>query len=172
MSVARKAKKPLRLKANINSVPKLEKIVLSVGTSKALGEKKYMDVMQDTLRRISGQKPAIRKAKKSIAGFKVKQGAVVGLVVTLRRDKMYDFFNKLVNVVLPRTRDFRGISMKNVDERGNITIGIKEHNVFPEINPDEVELVHGLAVTITTKTDDKQEGIALFQSLGFPFKKK
>jgi large subunit ribosomal protein L5 len=131
-----------------------------------------MNTVVSTLTRISGQKPVYRQAKKSISAFKIRQGMVVGVSVTLRGRRMYDFVDKLINVALARVRDFQGLEPDNVDQNGNLTIGFKEHIVFPEIHSDEIEQVHGLEVTITTNARTRERGLALFTYLGFPFKKK
>ncbi|EKD49553.1 MAG: hypothetical protein ACD_63C00108G0017 [uncultured bacterium] len=156
---------------NKMAVPKLEKVVLNIGTSKALKDSKYFDVMMDTLSRITGQKPVNTIARKAISGFNVKSGMKVGLVVTLRKKKMFDFVEKLVKVALPRVRDFRGIPDTSLDKKGNIAIGFREHTVFPEINPDEVEKVHGLEVCIKTTANTSKEGKRLLELFGIPFRK-
>jgi len=152
-------------------VPKLEKVVLNVGLSKGLKEASFMEVVEDTLIRISGQKPVKTKAKKSISNFKIRKGLVIGMKVTLRGKRMYDFVDKLIKVTLPRVRDFRGLDLKTLDKEGNLNIGIKEHLAFPEIKADEIEKMHGLEVTIVTTAQTKEEGQALLIALGFPFKK-
>ncbi|MEA3272123.1 MAG: 50S ribosomal protein L5 [Patescibacteria group bacterium] len=154
------------------SSPKLVKVVLNIGLSHGLKDKKYEDVVKNTLTRITGQKPVKTKAKKSVSSFKIREGMVVGIKATLRKTRMYDFVEKLVNVSLPRVRDFRGLSPKAIDGQGNLTIGIEEHIVFPEIRPDEVEKLHGLEVTVVTDAKTKKEGLELLTLLGFPFKKK
>lgn len=155
--------------ANTLSVPKVLKIILNVGISAAKRDDKYLELVTRTLTRISGQKPVFTKAKKAISAFKIREGNVVGAKVTLRKEHMYDFLDKLINVALPRVRDFRGLNRKMVDEQGNLTIGFKEHLVFGEIDPDEVESVHGLEVVISTTAKNKEEGLALLELLGMPF---
>ena len=155
---------------NVMAVPKIEKVVINVGLSKALKDPKYLEVIENTLMRISGQRPIKTKAKKSIASFKIKKDMVVGMKVTLRRERMYNFMDKLINVTLPRVRDFRGLPSKMVDEGGNLNIGFKEHIAFPEIKPDEVEKIHGLEVSIVTTAKNHEEGFNLFKLLGFPFR--
>jgi len=157
---------------NIMAVPKITKVVLNVGINSRNTDSGLLEAVESTLTRISGQKPVRTKAKKAISAFKVKENMVVGVVVTLRGQRMYDFLEKLVNVSLPRIRDFRGISEKNIDQQGNLTIGFKEHIVFPEIRSDEVERIHGLQVTVTTNAGDQAAGQELFRLLGFPFQKK
>lgn len=147
---------------------KIEKIVLNVGIGQALSEPQFKDLVKENLLRITGQKPIETKAKKAISGFKVKKGQKVGVMVTLRRKRMRDFFNKLVNIALPRTRDFRGISPSSFDGRGNLTIGLKEVNVFPEV-PEGVK-PFGLEVSIKTKVKTDKEAKELLKDLGLPFK--
>lgn len=157
---------------NIMAIPKITKVVLNVGINSRNTDSGLLDAVESTLTRISGQKPVRTKAKKAISAFKVKENMVVGVVVTLRGQRMYDFLDKLINVSLPRIRDFRGVSEKNIDKQGNLTIGFKEHIVFPEIRSDEVERIHGLQVTITTTAGNSAAGEAMFRLLGFPFQKK
>ena len=157
---------------NIYQVPALEKVVINVGIGKGLKDKEYIETVKKTLVRISGQKPIETVAKKSISNFKIREGMVVGIKVTLRGARMWDFVEKLVNVTLPRVRDFRGISPKSFDEKGNYSLGFKEYIAFPEINQDEVERLHGLEVVIVTKANNKEESKVLLEALGFPFKKE
>lgn len=152
------------------AVPKVTAVTISVGTSQGLKDPKFLDITENTLRRITGQKPVRTKAKKSIASFKIRQGMVVGMRVTLRGPRMWHFLEKFLRVTFPRIRDFRGISAKLVDDRGNISIGFREFLPFPEIRPDEVERVHGLQVTVSTTAQTREKGQALFKALGFPFK--
>ncbi|MFA6553218.1 MAG: 50S ribosomal protein L5 [Patescibacteria group bacterium] len=156
---------------NVMAVPRLTKVVLNSGVGKSLKDDKFIDAVVNTLTRISGQKPMLARAKKSISAFKIRQGMTVGVMVTLRGNRMYDFVDKLMNVALARVRDFQGVNPKGVDEHGNLTIGFKEHIVFPEIRSDEVERIHGLEVCLTTNAKSKEEGLELFTLLGFPFKK-
>ena len=158
--------------ANILATPRLNKVVLNVGVGKFSKDKAHIETVAETLRKISGQNPIFTKARKSIASFKVREGAVVGVTVTLRGQRMYDFLEKLVNISLPRVRDFRGLSTKIVDQCGNATIGIKENIAFPEITADDIEKIHGLEVCITTTANNKEEGLALLKLIGFPFKKE
>jgi large subunit ribosomal protein L5 len=152
------------------AVPRLKKVVLNMGLGEAIQNIKILDSGVEELTRISGQKAVITKAKKSIAGFKLRQGMPIGCMVTLRRERMYDFLDKLFNVALPRVRDFRGLSEKVFDGRASCSIGIKEHIIFPEINYDQVEKMKGLNVTIVTtaKTDD--EARFMLRALGMPFR--
>jgi large subunit ribosomal protein L5 len=155
---------------NVMQVPRLEKIVLNVSGAEALVDPKILEVAQKELATITGQKPIITKARKSIAGFKLREGQKLGTAVTLRRERMYEFLDRLITMALPRVRDFRGLSPKAFDGRGNYTLGLKEQIVFPEINFDKVEKTRGMNITIVTtaKTDD--EGRALLRSLGLPFR--
>ena len=157
---------------NPMAVPKLEKITVNVGIGTHLtsGGKDYSDVVKN-ISELTGQKPIVTKAKKAISNFKTREGMPVGVKTTLRGERMYDFVNKLVNIVFPRVRDFRGISRKAFDGRGNYTVGIKEHTVFPEINPDDIVKIHGLEVSISTSAKNNEEGYRLLKALGFPFKK-
>jgi len=157
---------------SVMQMPRLNKVVLNVGLGKALGDAKQQENAFKTLQRITGQKPVYTKARKSISNFKIRQGMVVGVSVTLRGSRMYDFLDKLVNITLPRVRDFRGLSATAVDKQGNLTIGFKEHVVFPEIRADEIESLHGLEVTIATTARQQQLGRRLFELLGFPFSKE
>ncbi|MBT4277792.1 50S ribosomal protein L5 [Candidatus Falkowbacteria bacterium] len=152
--------------------PKLEKVTINVGLGSDINDSNFVKLVEKTLTTIAGQKPIRNKARKSIAGFKIREGMTVGVSVTLRNKKMYDFVDKLINISLPRVRDFRGISLKSVDENGNLSIGIKEYIIFPEIHMDDVEKIHGLQMVITTTAKTKKEGTALFKLLGVPFKKK
>lgn len=153
------------------SVPKIEKVVVNIGASRALSDTRFLEVMQNTLERITGQKPVFTRAKKSISNFKIREGMKIGLMVTLRGQKMYDFMDKLINFALPRVRDFRGIPEKSVDRGGNLNIGFKEHNAFPEIRTDEVEQIHGLEVSVKTTARNHDEGVALLKEAGFPLVK-
>ena len=158
--------------SNKLAVPKLVKVTVNAGLGKALTEPKLIEIASNTLTRITGQKPSVRKARKSISNFKIKDGMTIGLKVTLRGRRMYEFLDKLFNVTLARVRDFRGVDDKALDDQGNITIGFKEHIVFPEIKSDEVESVHGLEVTITANSGNKERGRKLYELLGLPFAKK
>ncbi|EHN59146.1 50S ribosomal protein L5 [Oenococcus kitaharae] len=151
--------------------PKLEKIVLNMGVGDAVTNSNNLDEAVAELRLIAGQQPVITKAKKSIAGFRLREGMSIGSKVTLRGDRMYDFLDKLINVALPRVRDFRGTSKKSFDGRGNYTLGIKEQLIFPEINYDDVNRVRGLDIVIVTTANTDEEGLALLSQLGLPFAK-
>ncbi len=158
-------------RSNILDLPKIVKAVVNVGIGGHLKDPKYKGVVVSTLTRITGQKPVEVKAKKSIANFKVRAGTPSGLKVTIRNKRMHDFVDKLVNVVWPRVPDFRGIPISCIDKNGNFSFGFKEHLVFPEIQTDEVEKVHGLVVTLVTNSRTQKEGYLLFSTLGFPFDK-
>lgn len=166
-----KLKKELGIK-NKYAVPKLIKIVINMGVKNALNDKKNMQAAQEVLMQIAGQKPKITKAKKAIASFKLRQGDEIGLAVTLRQKRMYDFFEKLVKVVLPRLRDFRGVSRSHFDGNGNYTLGFAESSVFSEIDPGKIDRVQGMEVCIVTSAKNNKEGMALLEALGMPFVKK
>jgi len=156
---------------NTLAAPKMQKIVLNTGTGTALKkDKNKNDAISDRLAKITGQKPATRGAKQSIASFKIRQGDPIGIVVTLRGKRMYAFLEKLVNVALPRTKDFRGIARNAVDNVGNLTIGIKEHTIFPETADEDIKDVFGLSVTLVSTAKNQKEGKAFFELLGVPFK--
>ncbi len=169
--IAPALQKELGLK-NAISVPRPRAVTISVGLSQKQKDAKLLETVEQTLTRISGQKPVTTKAKKSIAGFKIREGMVVGMRVTLRGDRMWDFLEKLLTITFPRVRDFRGISDSIVDKGGNISIGFPEFLPFPEISPDEVERIHGLQVTVSSSAQNREEGVALFKALGFPFRNK
>lgn len=156
--------------SNIWAVPRITKVTVNVGISASQKDPKLPEVVQDVLTRITGQKPVATKARKSIAGFKTREGMVVGYMVTLRGPRMYDFIDKVIRVALPRVRDFRGIVPSSVDANGNLSIGFREHIVFPEIRSDEVEKLHGLEVTMATNAKDRVKGLALFRAFGVPFR--
>jgi large subunit ribosomal protein L5 len=159
----------LKLK-NPMQVPRLVKIVLNVGMGEAIHNMKLLDSAVEELTLISGQKPVITRAKKSIAAFKLREGMPIGCMVTLRRYRMYDFMSKLVNIALPRVRDFRGISGKAFDGRGNYSLGIREQIIFPEIDYDKIDKINGLNVSIVTSAKTDQEGKELLKLMGMPFK--
>ena len=151
-------------------VPRLEKIVLNMGLGEAIQNIKVLDAAMEELTLIAGQRPVVTRARKSIASFKLREGMPIGCMVTLRKRMMYDFFDKLVNVTLPRVRDFRGLSDKSLDGRGNFTLGIKEHIIFPEIDYDKIDKIKGLNITIVTTAKTDEEGKALLKMMGMPFK--
>ncbi len=152
------------------AVPKLKKVVLNMGLGEAIYNIKVLEKAAEELALIAGQKAVIRKAKKSIAGFKLREGMPIGCSVTLRRDKMYEFLDKLFNVALPRVRDFRGLQNAIFDGRANCSIGIKEHIIFPEIEYDKIDKIKGLNITIVTSGNTDEEGMFLLRSLGMPFR--
>ncbi|MBU0963970.1 50S ribosomal protein L5 [Patescibacteria group bacterium] len=154
------------------AVPSMTKVTINSGVGQALKDDKFIDMVVSTLTRITGQKPVLTKAKKSISAFKIRAGMTVGAMVVLRGGRMYDFIDKLVNVSLPRVRDFQGLERKSVDQSGNLTIGFKENVMFPEIKSDEVERIHGLEISITSNAESYDQGVELFSLLGFPLKKK
>lgn len=156
---------------SIMQVPKLEKIVVNMGVGDAIQNSKLIDAAVEDLRQISGQKPVVTKAKKSIAAFKLRENVAIGCKVTLRGERMYQFFDKLVSISLPRVRDFRGLSKNSFDGRGNYTIGIKEQLIFPEINYDKVLKIRGMDIVIVTTAKTDEEGRELLTLLGMPFKK-
>lgn len=171
-----KKEKILKLKENlgiknINAVPVLSKIVVNMGVRDVLADKKNLEKGSAILTRITGQKPRVMKAKKAISTFKLRQGDEIALMVTLRGKRMYDFYEKLTKIVLPRIRDFRGVSRKSFDGRGNYTLGFEESIVFPEIDPATIDRVQGLEMTIVTTAKNNEEGIALLEILGMPFVK-
>jgi large subunit ribosomal protein L5 len=155
---------------NIMQVPKVQKVVLNVGLGEAIQNIKLLDAVQKELSLITGQKAVITKAKKSIASFKLKKGVPIGCKVTLRGDRMYEFLDRLISLALPRIRDFRGVSGKSFDGRGNYSMGLKEQFIFPEIDYDKVEIAHGLDVTICTSAKTAKEGKSLLSYLGMPFR--
>jgi large subunit ribosomal protein L5 len=162
--------KDLQLK-NVMEVPRIEKVVINMGLGEAIQNIKVLESAVDELSRLTGQKAVITKAKKSIATFKLREGMPIGCMVTLRRDRAYEFLDRLINVALPRVRDFKGVSSKAFDGRGNYTLGIREQIIFPEIDLDKIDKVKGLNVTIVTTARTDEEGRALLTGLGMPFRK-
>ncbi len=156
---------------SVMQVPKLEKIVVNMGVGDALHNSKALDAAVDELTQIVGQKPVITKARKSIANFKLREGSAIGCKVTLRGERMYEFFDKLVSISLPRVRDFRGLSRDSFDGRGNYTLGVKEQLIFPEINYDKVLKIRGMDIVIVTTAKTDKEGLELLKLLGVPFRK-
>ena len=155
---------------NIMAVPKMEKIVLNVGVGEAIQDKKVLDTIVSNMALITGQQPVTTKAKKSISNFKLREGMPIGCKVTLRGRIMYEFLDRLVTLALPRTRDFQGVPDKSFDGRGNYTMGIKEHTIFPEIDTDKVTKMHGMDVTFVTSAETDEEAYALLKHFGMPFK--
>ncbi|MDD3861440.1 MAG: 50S ribosomal protein L5 [Candidatus Gracilibacteria bacterium] len=169
--IAPELQKTLGLK-NYASLPKVTKVTINVGIGSYVQShnKDYSKIVEN-ITAITGQKPMVAKAKKSISNFKVREGEAIGVMVTLRGKRMYDFLNKMINIVFPRVRDFRGISKKAFDGHGNYSIGLKEHIVFPEAVQDDLAKIHGLQVNISTSAKTNEEGLELLKALGFPFKK-
>jgi len=157
---------------NVNQIPKLEKIIINIGDGKAATDGRALESMVDEITAISGQKPVIRRAKKSIAGFKLREGMPIGVSVTLRGDRMWEFYDRFVQVVVPRIRDFRGFSKKSFDGNGNYSFGLNEQLVFPEVEYDKVRDIRGMNITICTSANDNNQGYVLLQSLGFPFREQ
>ncbi|MBQ9955122.1 MAG: 50S ribosomal protein L5 [Eggerthellaceae bacterium] len=158
--------------ANINDVPRLEKIVVNMGVGAAAGDSKLLDAAMNDMRVITGQQPCITRARKSIAGFKIREGQAIGCKVTLRGDRMWEFLDRLLSVALPRVRDFRGIPATSFDGRGNYTLGITEQLIFPEIDYDKIDRTRGMDITFVTTAKDNDSAYALLKALGFPFKSK
>ncbi len=157
---------------NSMEIPRLEKIVLNMGLGEAVQNPKIVEKAANELTLIAGQKAVVTRARKSIATFKLREGMPIGARVTLRQEKMHDFFSKLVNIALPRVRDFRGVSVKGFDGNGNYSMGVTEHIIFPEVDYDKIDKIRGLNVTIVTSAGSDDEGRALLQMLGMPFKQK
>ena len=160
----------VQILSNVNEIPSLEKIIINIGDGKAATDGRALESMVDELTAISGQKPLIRRAKKSIAGFKIREGMPIGTSVTLRGDRMWEFYDRFVQVVVPRIRDFRGFNKKSFDGNGNYTLGLNEQLVFPEVEYDKVRDIRGMNITICTSANDNEKGYVLLQSLGFPFR--
>ena len=157
---------------NVNMGPKLEKIVINMGLGLDANDNKILKSCENDLSMITGQKPVLTKFKKSISNFKTRKGAVAGLKVTLRKDRMYEFLDRLVNIALPRIKDFRGLSPNGFDRSGNYTFGIKEHIIFPEVNFDKVDKIRGLDITVVTKSQSKDHSFELLKKFNFPFIEK
>ncbi len=155
---------------SVMEVPRIEKITLNMGVGEAVGDKKNMEFAVNDMTQIAGQKPIVTKARKSVAGFKIREGWPIGCKVTLRRERMYEFLDRLVNIALPRVRDFRGLSGKSFDGRGNYSLGVKEQIIFPEVEYDKVDSLRGMDITITTSARTDEEGRALLDAFNFPFK--
>ncbi len=157
-------------KANINEVPRLSKITLNMGVGEAVGDKKIIDAAVADMEKIAGQKPVVTRARKSVAGFRVREGWPIGVKVTLRGERMYEFLDRLVSIALPRVRDFRGVSAKSFDGRGNYSMGVKEQIIFPEISYDKIDTLRGMDITFTTTANTDEEGRALLKAFNFPFR--
>jgi large subunit ribosomal protein L5 len=156
---------------NVMAVPKLQKIVINVGVGSAINDAKELDSVVENIAQITGQKPVKTKAKKSISNFKLREGMPIGCKVTLRGKIMFEFLDRLINLALPRTRDFQGVPNKSFDGRGNYTMGIKEHTVFPEIDVDKTKQIHGMDITFVTSAETDEEAFTLLKHFGMPFKK-
>ena len=156
---------------SIMQVPRIEKITLNMGVGEAINDKKLLENATADMAAITGQKPLVTKARKSVAGFKIREGYPIGCKVTLRGERMWDFFERLVSIALPRVRDFRGVSAKSFDGRGNYSMGVREQIIFPEIDYDKVDRIRGLDITITTSAITDEEGQALLSAFNFPFRK-
>ena len=156
---------------NTMQVPRILKITVNMGVGEAVADKKVMDAATADMAKITGQKPAVTKAKKSVATFKVRDGQAIGCKVTLRGDRMYEFLDRLVSIAIPRIRDFRGISTRSFDGRGNYSLGVKEQIIFPEIQYDQIDQIRGMDITISTSARDDKQGRALLEAFNFPFRK-
>mgnify|MGYP000055042275 CR=1 FL=1 len=156
--------------SSIMSVPKVTKVTLNMGVGEAINDKKLIEKAVEDLTLIAGQKPLVTKARKSVANFKLRDGMPIGCKVTLRGDRMYEFLQRLLGIAIPRERDFRGLEVKSFDGRGNFTMGVKEHIIFPEIDYDKVDKIRGMDISITTSADDDASGEALLRAMKFPFK--
>jgi large subunit ribosomal protein L5 len=165
-----KLKQDLSL-ANTMQVPKITKITVNMGVGEAVADRKLMDAAVADLTKITGQKPSVRKSRKAVASFKLRAGLAVGCMVTLRGDRMYEFLDRLINIAMPRIRDFRGVSARSFDGRGNYSLGVKEQIIFPEIQYDQIDQIRGMDITITTTASDNKQGRALLEAFNFPFRK-
>ena len=157
---------------SVMQVPRIEKITLNMGVGEAISDKKVLEHATNDLTAISGQKPVTTVARKSVAGFKIREGYPIGTKVTLRGERMWEFLERLISISIPRIRDFRGLNPKSFDGRGNYSMGVREQIIFPEIEYDKIDKIRGLDVTITTSAKDNEEGLALLSAFDFPFKKK
>jgi len=167
--IAGKLKEKLGFKSAME-VPKITKITVNMGVGEAVGDKKIMDFAVGDLTKITGQKPIVKNARKSIAAFKIRDGWPVGCKVTLRRERMYEFLDRLINVAIPRIRDFRGLNAKSFDGQGNYSLGVKEQIIFPEVDYDKIDTLRGMDITITTTAKNDEQGRALLEAFRFPFK--
>ena len=157
---------------NPHQIPRIEKITLNMGVGEAVADRKVVEKAVEDMERIAGQKPTVCKARKSVAAFKLRDGMAIGCKVTLRRERMYEFLDRLVNIAIPRIRDFRGLSPKSFDKQGNYSMGVSEQIIFPEINYDEIDALRGMDIVITTTARNAEEGKALLEAFQFPFKKQ
>jgi large subunit ribosomal protein L5 len=156
---------------SVMEVPRITKITLNMGVGEAVGDKKVLEHAVDDMRRIGGQQPIITHARRSVATFKIREGWPIGCKVTLRRERMYEFLDRLVNVAIPRVRDFRGLNAKSFDGRGNYSMGVREQIIFPEVDYDEIDAIRGMDITITTSAKNDEQGRALLEAFAFPFRK-
>jgi len=156
---------------NVMEVPRIKKITLNMGVGEAIADRKIVDKAAADMQRIAGQQPVIRKARKSVAAFKLRDGMPIGVKVTLRRERMYEFLDRLITIAIPRIRDFRGLNPKSMDGRGNYSMGVQEQIIFPEIDYDQIDAIRGMDITITTTARNDAEGRALLDAFKFPFKK-
>lgn len=156
---------------NVMEVPRITKITLNMGVGEAVADKKVMEAARADMEKIAGQRPVTTLARKSVAGFKIRDGMAIGCKVTLRRERMYEFLDRLVTIAIPRIRDFRGLNPKSFDKNGNYSMGVAEQIIFPEINYDEIDALRGMDITITTTARNPEEGKALLEAFNFPFKK-
>jgi large subunit ribosomal protein L5 len=157
--------------SNIMQVPRITKITLNMGVGEAIADRKIVDKAMADMTLIAGQKPVVRRARKSVASFKLRDGMPIGCKVTLRKRQMYEFLDRLISIAIPRIRDFRGLSLKSFDGRGNYSMGVQEQIIFPEINYDNIDAIRGMDITITTTAVNNEQGQALLESFNFPFKK-
>jgi len=157
--------------SNIMEVPRITKITINMGVGETVGDRKILDKAMGDLEKIAGQKPVLTRARNSVASFKIRDGMAIGCKVTLRRERMYEFLDRLVSIAIPRERDFRGLSAKSFDGRGNFNMGVREQIVFPEVDYDEIDAIRGMNITITTSARDNEEGRALLAAFDFPFRK-
>jgi large subunit ribosomal protein L5 len=169
-TVVPKLKADLKL-VNPMQVPKITKITVNMGVGEAVADKKVMDAAVTDLQKITGQKPLVTKSRKAIASFKIRQGLAIGCKVTLRGARMYEFLDRLINIAMPRIRDFRGVSPRSFDGQGNYSMGVKEQIIFPEIQYDQIDQIRGMDITITTTATDNRQGRALLEAFNFPFRK-
>ena len=157
--------------SNVMEVPRITKITINMGVGETVGDRKILDKAMGDLEKIAGQKPLLTRARKSVASFKIRDGQALGCKVTLRRERMYEFLDRLVSIAIPRERDFRGLSAKSFDGRGNFNMGVREQIIFPEVDYDEIDAIRGMNITITTSARNNEEGRALLAAFNFPFRK-
>ena len=156
---------------NPMAVPRIEKVTLNMGVGETTSDRKTLDHAMEDLEKIAGQKPVMTRARKSVASFKIRDGFPIGCKVTLRRERMYEFLDRLINIAIPRVRDFRGLNAKSFDGRGNYNLGVREQIIFPEVDYDQIDAIRGMNITITTSAKDDEQGRALLEAFNFPFRK-